>query len=132
MLDELAYALADRLSPRWWRVRRRELAIYQRLGVGWFSRRFLNGGSHGGRNEPFLRRQPGDRRQRLEQLERFARGIETKHLTGLLACSVVPATAWLLGHGRWAGALALVNLIGHGYPIMSMRYVRWRAQQLLR
>ena len=130
--DSLAYAVADRVSPRWWRVRARELAVYRRLGVAWFARRFVNGGSHGARNVPFFRRQQGDRRGRLERFERFARGIEAKHWTGLVVCSSVPFTSWALGHQWWALGLAALNLVGHGYPIMSMRYARARAQQLLR
>jgi hypothetical protein len=132
MLDAFADAVADRVSPRWWRVRERELLLYRRLGVGWFARRFVNGGSHGGRNVPFLRRQRGTRSERLRSFERFARGIETKHLAGLVAGTPVPVTAWMLGHGWLGTLLALVNLAGHGYPIMSMRYVRARADQLLR
>lgn len=132
MLDALADAVADRVSPRWWRVRERELRLYRRLGVRWFARRFVNGGSHGARNVPFLRRQQGTRSERLRSFERFARAIETKHLAGLVAGTPLPVTAWMLGHS-WLGALlALVNLAGHGYPIMSMRYVRARAEELLR
>src|SRR5262245_26678893 len=102
MLDDIAYAVADRVSPRWWRVRARELAVYRRLGVAWFARRFVNGGSHGARNVPFFRRQEGDRRGRLERFDRFARGVETKHLAGLVACSSVPFGSWALGHEWWA------------------------------
>lgn len=132
MLDALADAVAHRVSPRWWRVREAELHLYRRLGVRWFAQRFVNGGSHGGRNVPFLRRHRGTRRERLRSFERFARGIETKHLAGLVAGTPVPVTAWMLGHGWLGGLLALANLAGHGYPIMSMRYVRARAEQLLR
>lgn len=129
--DEIGYALADRVSPRFWRVRPRELAVYERLGAGWFARHFVNGGSHGARNVPFFRRQRGTREHRLELFERFARGVEAKHLAGVVACSSVPATAWALGHDRAAAILALVNLVGHGYPIMSMRWARARARELL-
>src|SRR5262249_26303321 len=118
MLDDLAYGLADRLSPRWWRVRPLEVAIYERLGVGWFGRRFVNGGARSKSGVPFYRRQPGSRRERLEHFDRFVRGVEVKHLVGLVACAVVPAAAWWLERPGLAAILALADLVGHGYPIM--------------
>jgi hypothetical protein len=130
--DGFGHAVAGHLGESWWRVRRTELAIYPRLGVPSFARWFYNGGSHGARGVPFYRRQRGDRRQRLRGLDAFARCIEAKHVAGVAACTVVPASALLLGHPAMAALLATANLIGHGYPIMSMRYVRARAGSLLR
>ena len=132
MLDEVAYALADRLGPRWWRVRPREVAIYQRLGVRWFARRFVNGGSRSLVGISFYRRQRGDRGERLDRFDRFARGIEAKHLVGLVLCAAVPAIAWAGDRPRLGAFLALLDVVGHGYPIMSMRYARSRAQALRR
>jgi hypothetical protein len=129
--DDCGHAVAARIGDRWWRLRRRELALYTRLGVPAFARRFYNGGSHSGGGVSFYRRQPGARPQRLRALDAFARCIEAKHLVGLAVCSALPATALLLGRPGLAALLAAVNLLGHGYPIMSMRYVRARASLLL-
>jgi hypothetical protein len=128
--DRFGHAVARRIGGGWWRVRRLELAIYPRLGVPAFARWFYNGGSHG-RGVPFYRRQEGDRRQRLRGLEAFARCIEAKHVVGVVACAAVPAAALLLEQWVFAGLLAVANLVGHGYPIMSMRWVRARAASLL-
>ncbi len=130
--DAWAYALADRVGDRWWRSGPRVASWAERVGVPAFSRWFLNGGSRGGRNEPFYRRQRGDRAERLRQLDRFSRGVEVKHWVGLFACSSVPVAAWSFDSPRAAVALLVLNLVGHGYPILSMRWVRSRAVGLSR
>ncbi len=93
-----------------------------------FARWFWNGGSR--RPGSFLRRLEGERLDRLAELDRFTRVIEAKHLTGVMVCAAVPATAFLLGHPLLGVELSLLNVVGHGYPILSMRWVRSRLARL--
>ena len=120
----------DRRVPGWWSVSRIEIRFAELVGVRAFAERFWNGGSR--RGASFYRRTRGARHQRLAALDRFTRGIEAKHLVGVVACAAVPALAWLLEQPRSAAALAGLNLIGHGYPILSMRWVRYRIHGLHR
>jgi hypothetical protein len=117
-------ARIERRAPGWWVTGERERRVVQLLGIRGFSRWFWNGGS--GRGDSFLRRQAGDRARRLAGLDQLTREIEAKHWVGLAACSLVPAAAWLLGRPWWAATLAGINLAGHGYPILSMRWIRGR------
>ena len=93
-----------------------------------FARWFWNGGSR--RPGSFLRRLEGERHRRLAELDRFTRVIEAKHLTVVVACAAVPATAFLLDHPILGVELCVLNVLGHGYPILSMRWVRSRLARL--
>jgi hypothetical protein len=118
----------DRWAPGWWWAGRRELALARFARVPQFARWFWNGGSR--RPGSFLRRLEGGRSSRLVELDRFTRVIEAKHLTGVIVCTAVPAAAFLLGHSLLGVELSLLNVVGHGYPILSMRWVRSRVARL--
>lgn len=129
--DAWAFRLVDRIdrvAPGWWSVSRAEIRLAELVGVRPFSGWFWNGGSR--RGASFYRRMRGRREERLAALDRFARGIEAKHLAGLVVCTVVPLSAWWFEQPRSAAALAGLNLLGHGYPILSMRWVRYRLRVL--
>lgn len=104
--------------------------LYEALGVPWFSKYWINGGSYWTRRgqSPMV---AGRKKKDLENYIQLTQSLEGIHLALLPVYSaltaVTMAVGWYTGTAITIGANVAVNL----YPIMSQRYNRNRAIKLL-
>jgi hypothetical protein len=117
-----------RLGRGYYRVRTIERSgrLYEALGVRLFQRVLRRSGLHGPRPFPGYVRGPAG----AASLVAATCGSETAHLLIFVVVSALAVDAALREWWDTAGWLVVFNVLLNAYPVLSLRYVRVRAERL--
>jgi hypothetical protein len=138
LLALFALTVPRMLGARWFAVRRWEAGgrVYRLAGVRFFGRwvprgKVMNRIARARSPQQWCGKRLADGAARAA-LQHATRESERTHLWWLLLTNAVILWAASIGAWHWTVALALLNVLLNGYPVMLQRHTRARLQRIQR